>query len=158
MANNHKRNNNKKNNKKNNNSKTDKSDTIKKRIAAQQKQFLEIYYKAKATNIAATCRAVGINRSTYYEWRSKYPEFNEACHEAEEALIDFAESKLIENLQAGREASLFFFLCNRAPERWKNIQHVKASGRFETVAKVELVPLTKKGNKHGASNRHNNKD
>ncbi|MEA1964726.1 MAG: phBC6A51 family helix-turn-helix protein [Candidatus Aerophobetes bacterium] len=81
------------------------------------KRFFEVY-KRKACNVTAACDAVGISRQTYYEWR-KEEEFTQKCEEAEESLLDMAEVQLIKNIREGNERALEFYLCNRAPNRWK---------------------------------------
>lgn len=101
--------------------KSSKSDTIKKRIEEKQALFLQLFDR-KAANISSTCEAIGISRETYYEWRKRYGKFDQACDDIEMSLIDFAESQLLQNIKAGKETSLIFYLCNRAPDRWKNIQ------------------------------------
>lgn len=109
----------------------DKSYTIKKRrkavqddIKRRQELFLQIY-ESKACNISLACKAVNISRPTFYDWCSKYPEFAKRCDEIENGLIDMAESQLYINIRNGKEVSLIFFLCNRRPERWKNVQRIE---------------------------------
>ena len=47
-------------------------------------------------NVSAVCRAIKINRSTWYEWRNKIPEFADAEEEVREAMIDTVEETLYE--------------------------------------------------------------
>lgn len=97
------------------------------------KKTLEVF-KAKAGNISATCEAVGITRKTFYEWLEKSPEFKQRVEEIQESLIDFAESMLLKNIREGKETSIFFFLVNRKPEKWKSITKVQMehSGSIKT--------------------------
>ena len=105
--------------------KSDKSDTIKKRTREKQKLFLQLF-EHKAANISMTCESIGISRDTYYEWRKKYPKFDQGCKEIEEGLIDFAESQIIINIKNGKETSLIFFLCNKAKHRgWENLNKIQ---------------------------------
>ena len=108
-----------------------KPNTIKKReqaiqddIKRRQKLFSQIY-ENKACNISLACKAVNIGRTTFYDWCNKYPEFAKRCDEIENGLMDMAESQLCINIRNGKEASLIFFLCNRRPERWKNVQKIE---------------------------------
>lgn len=116
--------------------KIDKSDTIKKRQKKQKELFLQ-EFKKKAGNISATCEAINISRETYYEWKRKDKDFAKRCDEIYQSLIDLAESQLIKNIIAGKETSLFFFLCNRAPEKWKNIQKVEQKFDTSTENKID---------------------
>lgn len=78
-------------------------------------------------NVAAACVATGITRNTYNVWLHKYPEMQMVCEELTEALLDLAEQQLLKNIVAGKENSLFFFLCNKGKHRgWRDIR--KLSG------------------------------
>ena len=79
-------------------------------------QFLEAL-KAKFGNMTEACAAVNIARQTPYNWRRKDPVFAAGWDDVVESLKDFAESKLFQNIQAGKEASIFFFLKCRAKDR-----------------------------------------
>ena len=79
-------------------------------------QFLEAL-KAKFGNMTEACAAVNIARQTPYNWRRKDPVFAAGWDDVVESLKDFAESKLFQNIGAGKEASIFFFLKCRAKDR-----------------------------------------
>jgi hypothetical protein len=53
---------------------------------------------------------MNIDRKVYYKWYNNNEEFKEKIEEARESLIDFAETKLQQNIMNGNEASIFFFL------------------------------------------------
>ncbi|GIZ15512.1 hypothetical protein [Capnocytophaga catalasegens] len=74
-------------------------------------------YAKKSCNISATCSALNITRKTFYSWREKRPKLNELLKEAEESIIDFAESKLLSNIQEGDTTSLIFFLKTKGKHR-----------------------------------------
>jgi transposase-like protein len=101
-----------------------KVDTVKDRIKRQQALFVQ-EYKLKACNISATCQAIGINRLTFYDWKSKYPEFEIQITELEQGMIDLAETQLFKNIRDGKETSLIFFLCNKARDKWQNVQRIE---------------------------------
>jgi hypothetical protein len=111
--------------------KSDKSDTIKKeqeRTKEKRDLFLQ-GFSEYACNISATCKAVSISRETYYDWRRKYPEFAKACDDAEESMIDFAESKLMKQIDVGNMTAIIFFLTNKGKRRgWKNQYQLKHEG------------------------------
>ena len=86
------------------------------------KKIAEVYEK-KACNVSATCAALNISRTMWYRWREK---------ESEEGLIDFAETKLMGNIQNGEVTSLIFFLKTKG----------KGRGYVETVKnEVTLNPF-----------------
>ena len=101
-----------------------KVDTVKERIKRQQALFIQVY-KRKACNVSATCEAIGVERHIFSTWKLKYPEFKNACDEIELSLIDIAETQLLKNIKEGKEASLIFYLCNKAPDKWQNVKRIE---------------------------------
>jgi hypothetical protein len=70
-------------------------------------------------NITASCQESGISRQTFYNWLNDDPEFKR-IYEAtdyEEMKIDFVESKLMSNINKGKEASTIFFLKTKGRKR-----------------------------------------
>jgi len=78
--------------------------------------IIEIYEK-KGCNITATCTALGISRKTFYEWKEKKKKLAEGLEAAEEAIIDFAESKLVEHINNDDVQALIFFLRTKGKKR-----------------------------------------
>ena len=79
-------------------------------------KIVEIYEK-KGCNITATCTALGISRKTFYEWKEKKKKLAEGLEAAEEAIIDFAESKLVEHINNNDVQALIFFLRTKGKKR-----------------------------------------
>lgn len=79
-------------------------------------QIVTIYNK-KGCNITATCAALGIARKTFYEWREKRKKLAEALDAADESILDFAESKLVEHIQNNDVTALIFFLRTKGKKR-----------------------------------------
>lgn len=89
-------------------------------------------YEKKGGNVSATCTALGCGRTQFYHWRNSFPKLAEMLKEVDESLIDWAESKLIEKIDAGNDTCLIFFLKTKGKER----------GYVETVEnKVQLNPF-----------------
>jgi hypothetical protein len=112
--------------------------TIKKRIAKQKELFL-IEFKKKAGNVSATAEAVGIDRWTYYNWYKTDKEFAKKADEIIYAIHEIAENQLMKNILAGKETSLIFYLCNRMPGRWKNVQRVEQRLDTTTEGKIDKL-------------------
>lgn len=74
-------------------------------------------YKKKGCNVSAMCSAIGCTRSAFYKWIEKDHKLAEMIDEAKEAIIDFAESKLIEHINDGDVTSLIFFLKTKGKKR-----------------------------------------
>ncbi|MBN1253980.1 MAG: hypothetical protein JXA50_01735 [Deltaproteobacteria bacterium] len=77
---------------------------------------LEVWIK-KGGVISEICKAVGINRSTYYDWVKNDLDFLEAVKEKNEELIDFAEAKLMQKLDEGNLTAIIFFLKTKGKSR-----------------------------------------
>ena len=68
-------------------------------------------------NVSASCKALGITRKTHYNWLQSDEEYKELDSDIKESVVDFAESKLVENIKKGKETSLIFFLKTQGKER-----------------------------------------
>ena len=79
-------------------------------------KIVQIYEK-KGCNITATCSALGISRKTFYEWKEKKKKLAEGLEAAEESIIDFAESKLVEHINNDDVQALIFFLRTKGKKR-----------------------------------------
>ena len=92
--------------------------TAKDREAAMA-DFLQAYEKSLGV-LKTACEATNMCRKTIWEWRKKYPEFDEACHECEEVAIDFVESKMFKKIDKGDKGSeslMIFYLKTKAKHR-----------------------------------------
>jgi len=104
-------------------------------------------FEAAGCNISACCKAINIDRKTYYNWLKNDPEFSTQCSDCEEELIDLAESQLFKNITTGNVTSLIFFLCNKGKHRgWQSVSQIvqrfygAAPGeRFRNLSNKDLV-------------------
>lgn len=74
-------------------------------------------YKKKGCNITAACAALNITRQTFYTRKAKSKKLQELIEEADESLLDFAESKLVEHINNNDITSLIFFLKTKGKKR-----------------------------------------
>lgn len=74
-------------------------------------------YKKKGCNITAACAALNITRQTFYTRKAKSKKLQELIDEADESLLDFAESKLVEHINNNDITSLIFFLKTKGKKR-----------------------------------------
>ena len=79
-------------------------------------RFIEILTK-QAGNVAGACRAMNINRRTYYNWMDKHEDFKAIVEDITEGLIDDAESQLQSLIKDGNVAAVLFYLKTRAKSR-----------------------------------------
>lgn len=85
-------------------------------------------YKANAGNLSLTAEALGINRSTLWEWRKEFPELESLLNDYDESLGDLAESKLMMAINEGNLTAIIFYLKTKHKGRgYIEGQEIKAT-------------------------------
>ena len=83
----------------------------------KKKAFLEAYEKTLC-NITAACKASGVSRQTFYNWRADDPDFASELSDLNEATLDIAESVLKEIMVKQKNiTAVIFFLKTKGKER-----------------------------------------
>lgn len=82
----------------------------------KRKLFMETF-RASMGNITLACKAANVDRSTFYQWCRKDKRFRDRCDDVANSLIDYTESKLMMNIKAGKEQSIFFLLKTKGKSR-----------------------------------------
>jgi hypothetical protein len=67
--------------------------------------------------LSVAAKKLKCSRQTIYNHLKKSKRLQAIYDNENEAMIDFSEMKLFENFQAGKEASIFFFLKTKAKHR-----------------------------------------
>ena len=67
--------------------------------------------------VQQACKAVGISRTTFYEYYKTDPAFKDAIDECKEIALDFAESKLYKCIEKEKETSIIFYLKTQGKKR-----------------------------------------
>jgi len=67
-------------------------------------------------HISNICRAIGINRDTFYNWLKADPAFSMSLVEAEGELNDDIRDALIQKAADGDMAAIIFYLKKRHPD------------------------------------------
>jgi transposase-like protein len=89
--------------------------------------------------LGEAARAAGVCPSTIRTWRKTYPEFDDACYDAEVDAQDKVEAKLYEVIEEKGDAKLIIFcLTNRSPDRWKT----RAPGGSEAPVRKQEAKTT----------------
>ena len=78
---------------------------------------LEQVVRAQAGIHTLVAKALGVDVSQIGRWRRKWAKVDEMFRRVEQETIDLAESKLLQNIRAGRTAELIFFLKCKAKSR-----------------------------------------
>jgi len=87
-------------------------------VANRKEAFLKILEKSLGVKSTA-CAAMGITRTTVYNWIATDKEFAKEVEAIEDVALDFAESRLFHNMKAGTQgqASVIFFLKTKGKRR-----------------------------------------
>lgn len=83
----------------------------------RQKAFLKIFIEKAGCNISVSCKKAKIERKTYYNWLNSNTEFKQQVEDAQEALIDYAETKLQQNIMEGNLTATIFYLKTKGKHR-----------------------------------------
>jgi|GEM_PF-3101441 len=67
--------------------------------------------------VTHAARDVGIDRNTHYLWMNDDPEYKLAAESINDAVLDFGETALFNNVKSGKEASIIFLLKCRGRKR-----------------------------------------
>lgn len=67
--------------------------------------------------VSVACKAVGIARNTFYDWRRKDETFRAQVDEINETALDFVESKMFEAINKGDVRMIQFFLTTKGRKR-----------------------------------------
>lgn len=78
-------------------------------ISVKREKIKEAIFSAGGF-ITQTAELLGVERHTVSRWRHNDVEIAEWFEEAVDNNLDIAETKLMENIKAGKEASVFFYL------------------------------------------------
>ncbi len=115
--------------------KKEKSNTQNAQKTDKKKSEFLVALKNNNGNISDSCQAINIGRRTYYSWLDKDDVFKQDAEDAQESLIDLAESKLIENIQDNDNTSIIFFLKTKGKKRGyiekQEIEHIRPISEIE---------------------------
>lgn len=67
--------------------------------------------------VTSAVKAVGCNRSTFYDYMEKDPEFKKKVQAIQDIQIDFVEGHLFNQIQEGVPSSTIFYLKTKAKHR-----------------------------------------
>ncbi len=67
--------------------------------------------------VTQACRAVGINRTSFYNYYNQDPKFRQAVDDIENIALDFVETELHKQIKAGEVSSTIFYLKTKGKKR-----------------------------------------
>ena len=78
--------------------------------------------------VTAACRAAGIGRTTWYDWKKADSDFAQAVADAEESVADKLEQEAIRRAMDSSDTMLIFLLKGLRPGRYADRQRLEHSG------------------------------
>jgi len=106
------------------------------KIQQTKKALIEAMQKSLG-NVTQSCKLVGVNRSTYYDYYNKDADFAQACDDCENIALDFVESQLHKQIKDGVPSSTIFYLKTKGKKRGyverKEIEHDGSIEGFKIV-------------------------
>jgi hypothetical protein len=82
----------------------------------QKRAMIEALEKSLGI-VTTACKAIGIHRSTHYEWLAKDEEYKNEVDSIIEVTLDFAESQLHKQINEGNTSATIFFLKTKGKKR-----------------------------------------
>lgn len=111
------------------------------KILQQKKRLLEALEGSLGV-VTTACAAADISRTHFYKYYNDDPEFKAEVDAIEDMAIDFAESKLHDNIEQGKETSIIFYLKTRGKKRGyvekQEIDHTSGGERLDYGVTVVL--------------------
>ena len=88
----------------------------KQQIQHNKKQLLKALEKSMGI-VTNACKIVKLDRTTFYRYYKEDEEFANDVDDIQDYVLDFAESKLLENIKDKKETSIIFFLKTKGRKR-----------------------------------------
>jgi len=89
--------------------------------------------------VTMACKQTDTPRSTYYKWLKEDEEFAKQVKEIENIALDFAESKLHQQIEIGNTPATIFYLKTKGKNRgYVEKQLVDVTTQGDKVNKIEI--------------------
>tara|TARA_R110001606_G_scaffold85719_7_gene194314 strand:- start:1229 stop:1606 length:378 start_codon:yes stop_codon:yes gene_type:complete len=97
---------------------SDTTDTLKKKLLQALEKSLGV--------VTTACKSAGVSRDTHYRWMKEDDDYRAGVDDLGNVALDFAESKLHEQIMEGNVASVIFFLkCKGKVRGYVERQEIK---------------------------------
>ena len=91
------------------------------------------------TTIEAACALAHPHRNTLRKWRGEDETLRDEVVRAQESAIAVCENALHKKAREGNVGALALWLCNRAPDRWQHVSHIKVDGSLSVTTLKDAV-------------------
>ena len=118
-----------------------KTEHTKKKLKTEVAKKLVLEALEKSLGIVTTaCKKVGIGRTQYYQWLKDDEEFAKAVDDIQNIALDFAESKLHEQIGDGNTSATIFYLKTKGKKRGY-IERSDINVSSDDRIKIDIMPF-----------------
>jgi hypothetical protein len=95
--------------------------------------------------VTTACKSVGISRETHYNWYKEDEDYRMAVDGVADIALDFAESKLHDNIENGSDTAIIFYLKTKGKRRGF-IEKTETDNIHKIIYEVEYARDSEKDN------------
>jgi hypothetical protein len=92
--------------------------------------------------VTPACRAVKLNRKTFYSYYNNDPEFKLAVDELNSLTMDYVEDRLFDKIREGSEKSIQFYLKYKGKLRGYN-DSLDVTTNGNDINSIKIIEITK---------------
>jgi hypothetical protein len=111
-------------------SKSDKTDILKEKMLEALTKSLNI--------VSSACKSVGVSRDTHYRWLKEDEDYRLKCEDIDNIALDFAESKLHNQINDNNTTATIFYLKTKGKKRGY-VERQEIDNGLENDFRVEIV-------------------
>ena len=90
--------------------------------------------------VTVACKNADIPRSTYYKWLNEDKDFAQQVEDIANIAVDFAETKLHEQIQNGNTTATIFYLKTKGKQRgYVERQEITGAEGMPTNFQIEII-------------------
>ena len=119
------------------------------KIQHNKKKLIEALEKSLGI-VSSACKIVEIDRSTFYKYYNEDKEFKKAVDSINDVALDFAESKLLENIKDKKETSIIFYLKTKGKKRGyieRTETDITSKGNEVGISPINFIDFEEKNKK-----------
>ena len=107
------------------------------RSLKQKKQQCLDTYRASGGQVAKSCYACKISKSTFHSWKNSDPDFKDAVTLIDDSLVEEVENFVWKKIQEGSDLWIWRYLKSHKPEKWKD--EFRHTNDHSGILKLEVV-------------------
>lgn len=108
-----------------------------------KKKFLKALYDTKGI-VTAAAESTGVPRKHHYDWYHSDPDYKKEVDSIQDVAVDFVESKLMNRIDSGSDASIIFYMkCKGKKRGYIERQELDVTGEMKNTTNILDLKLDK---------------